>query len=112
MNVVVGPPDATGSAWGRRIARTLFQGEEYSSVDVDSVPALLVALGIYATRSEARRAGRDGAIPLGYSELRASKKVPRLCIWRYFKPERTLEELAEFRVSLRLERDRQKGGAR
>lgn len=37
-------------------------------------------LGIYKSTSEARRAGRIGNIPKGYSEIKASKKVI-LYVW-------------------------------
>lgn len=41
---------------------------------------LLKDLGIYKSTSEARRAGRSGPIPTGYSEIKASK-VHRLFVW-------------------------------
>ena len=41
---------------------------------------LLRDLGIYKSTSEARRAGRSGPIPSGYTELKASR-IHRLYIW-------------------------------
>lgn len=45
------------------------------------LPNLLVELGAYKSTSEARRAGREGLIPKGYTELRASKKYGTIYIW-------------------------------
>ena len=45
-----------------------------------SLDVLLKDLGIYKSTSEARRAGRSGPIPQGYTEYKASK-VHRLFIW-------------------------------
>lgn len=44
------------------------------------LPNLLKELGVFNSTGEARRAGRDGLVPSGYTELKASKKR-RLYIW-------------------------------
>lgn len=76
MNVAIGGPHLE-----HEIAALVFDGELYTERSATHIPDLLFQLEIYKSRSEARRAGREGAIPAGYSELRASKLVPRLCIW-------------------------------
>lgn len=60
---------------------TLDKGEGYRLVGAKDLSSLLVKLGIFKTTSQARHAGRIGEIPIGYNEIKASKKVPRLCIW-------------------------------
>lgn len=59
----------------------IFGGEPYEIVEARDLPGLLVALGIYKTTSDARRAGRSGPIPPGLTQMRASKTVPDLWIW-------------------------------
>lgn len=72
MNVVVGRGEPPDWAW---------DDEPYvRSLDM-TLPALLCGLGIYGTRSEARRAGRDGPVPFGFTQLRASK-IHTIWIWR------------------------------
>lgn len=44
------------------------------------LPQLLKHLGVYQSTSQARKAGRVGGIPVGWNEIRASKKV-ELFIW-------------------------------
>jgi hypothetical protein len=59
----------------------LFGDETVHFTDASDLPGLLVELGIYKSKSDARRAGREGPIPDGWThELRASKKN-RLWIW-------------------------------
>lgn len=77
MNVVVGAGDPPVWAW---------EDEPFGRSEASTLPELLVELGIYATRSEARRAGRDGPVAEGFTMLRASKKVPVLCIYRVPPP--------------------------
>lgn len=55
--------------------------------EAPSLEVLYRDLGIYKSSSEAKRAGKGGEIPLGYSEHKASKKR-RVYIWnpsRYTK---------------------------
>ena len=62
-------------------ADLLFEGEPFAVLEARDLPDLLVKCGIYSSASEARRAGRQGPIPPGWTEMKASKKVPRFCIW-------------------------------
>ena len=59
----------------------LWEDEPWVFTDAKTIPELLVELKVYQTRSEARRAGRDGPIPDGFTVFKASKKVPCMCIW-------------------------------
>lgn len=59
----------------------LFWPEAFHLVDAHDLPSLLVKCGIYSSTSEARRAGRNGPIPPGWTRMKASKKVPDFCIW-------------------------------
>lgn len=72
MNVVVGHGEPPEWAWG---------SEPYVRSLDETLPALLCGMGIYRTRSEARRAGRDGPVPFGFTQLRASK-TKTIWIWR------------------------------
>jgi hypothetical protein len=76
------------------IENILMAESDYNSDDIETIfgyelihmsyasdlPNLLVEVGVYKTTSEARRAGRTGEIPKGYTELKASK-TRRLYIW-------------------------------
>ena len=62
-------------------AELLFSGEPWVFSDAKTIPELLVELGIYKTRSDCRRAGRDGPIKPGWTMMKASKAVFCLCIW-------------------------------
>lgn len=62
-------------------AQALFGPEMVVVVEAAHLPELLTKLGIYKSFSEARRAGRDGPIPPGFTlEMKASKLV-NLTIW-------------------------------
>lgn len=74
-NVVV-----ESSPWTTRDLELLFLDEFVYFTKCTELPDLLVELGIYKSRSEARRAGRSGPISHGFIELKASKKK-RLWIW-------------------------------
>ena len=54
--------------------------EEVHFTDAQDLPNLLKELGVFPSTSEARRAGRTGPIPEGWTELKASKKR-MLWIW-------------------------------
>ncbi|MBF84539.1 MAG: hypothetical protein CL489_08700 [Acidobacteria bacterium] len=58
----------------------IFGDEEVITTEVMPLPNLLHTLGVYKSTSQARKAGRVGDIPTGYTEYKASKKV-RLFIW-------------------------------
>ena len=68
------------SPWTKRDLDIVFPGESVVSIQNEPLDVLLAKAGIYKSSSEARRAGRQGPIPLGYSEIKASKR-DRLFIW-------------------------------
>jgi hypothetical protein len=69
------------SPWTERDLELLFGGEEVHFTEADCLSVLMKELGIFKSTSEARRAGRVGPIPEGFTfEFKASKKV-RLWIW-------------------------------
>lgn len=75
-NVVV-----KGSAWLDSDIETLFGDEEVFFAESDELSALMRELGVFPSASAARRAGRHGPIPEGWThEFKASKKR-RLWIW-------------------------------
>lgn len=66
-------------------ARTLFGDEEVHVTEETDLPRLLVEVGVYKSTSEARRAGRVGEVPQGWTgEFKASRKR-RLWIWNPFE---------------------------
>jgi len=65
---------ACGPNWTERDLEVIFQDEHVQHSRAHDYPSLLVELGIYPSTSAARRAGREGPIPKGYAELRASKR--------------------------------------
>ena len=75
MNIVV-----KTSPWLKSDIKTLFGDEEVTFVDDILMPTLLAQLKIYKSASQARQAGREGDIPKGYTEFKASKKRT-LYIW-------------------------------
>lgn len=76
-NIVIGT-----SPYTLRDLEILFDKEPVHVTErpINDLPDLLVYCGVYASRSKARQAGRVGDVPLGYTELKASKKVT-LYIW-------------------------------
>jgi len=69
------------SAWQERDIELLFGDEEVHFTDATDLSVLMKELGIFKSTSEARRAGREGPIPEGFTfEFKASKKR-RLWIW-------------------------------
>lgn len=70
----------SGSKWHPEDIDIIFSNEPYIEIEAADLPSLLVKLDIYKTTSEARRAGRAGEIPKGYTELKASK-TRMLYIW-------------------------------
>lgn len=75
MNVVI-----KGSPWTERDLKCLFKDELSYVIDADDLSKLAVIVKAYKSTSEARRAGRVGPIPTGFTEWKASKKV-RVWIW-------------------------------
>jgi len=75
-NVVV-----RNSAWTDRDIELLFDDEEIHFTDATCLSVLMKEMGIFKSTSDARRAGRVGPIPDGFTfEFKASKKV-MLWIW-------------------------------
>ena len=77
INVVI-----EDSPWVQRDLEIIFdEGDAIVFVN-SSVPIerFLADFNVYKSSSEARRAGKQGLFPKGYTEMKASKKV-RLFIW-------------------------------
>ena len=75
-NVVV-----KSSPWTEDDIQTLFGDEEVHFTEANDLPGLLKELGIFKSTTQARKAGRDGPIPEGFTaEFKASKKR-RIWIW-------------------------------
>lgn len=68
------------SPWLESDIKTIFEDEEVHFSTAEDLPNLLREVGVYKSNSEARRNNRVGGIPLGYTELKASKKR-HLYIW-------------------------------
>lgn len=72
--------------------QTLWEDEPWAFSSARDLPGLLVECGHYKSTSAARRAGRDGPIPAGFTMLKASKKCPQFCVWNPTKPLHDYEE--------------------
>lgn len=59
---------------------TLFCGEEIRLIENTDLSSLAVQLGGYKSKSQARKAGRVGPIPLGWTEWKVNK-LRRVWIW-------------------------------
>lgn len=71
----------TGSSWLESDVKTLFGDEQVFFADSDEMGALMRELGVFPSASAARRAGREGPVPAGWTaEFKASKKR-RIWIW-------------------------------
>lgn len=69
------------SAWVESDIEMLFGNEQVYYADSDEISALMRELEIFPSASAARRAGREGPVPDGWThEFKASKKR-RLWIW-------------------------------
>lgn len=69
------------SKWQEKDIELLFEDEEVHFTEATCLSVLMKELGIFSSTSEARRAGRVGPIPEGFTfEFKANKKV-RLWIW-------------------------------
>jgi len=69
------------SAWVEADPELLFGDETVHFTDASDLPGLLVELGIYKSKSDSRRAGREGPIPLGWTHELKVSKTRRLWIW-------------------------------
>lgn len=62
-------------------AAILFGKEEvYVTTEID-LPRLLVEIGVFKSTSEARRAGRLGEVPSGWTDQFKASRKRRLWIW-------------------------------
>lgn len=69
------------SKWKEQDIVTLFGDEPVHITEATDLPTLMVELGIFKSKSQARQADRIGDIPTGFTfEFKASKKR-RLWIW-------------------------------
>ena len=69
------------SKWRKSDLETLFGDERVFFAESDELSALMREMGIYPSASAARRSGREGPVPKGWThEFKASKKR-RLWIW-------------------------------
>lgn len=69
------------SAWIEQDIKSLFGDEAVHFTEATCLSVLMKELGVFKSTSEARRAGRFGPIPEGFTfEFKASKKV-MLWIW-------------------------------
>lgn len=75
MNIVI-----KNSCWTDRDIRCLFGDEPVIFSDADNITDLVVELGLYKSKSQARNAGRTGDIPKGWSEVKGNK-ITTLWIW-------------------------------
>ena len=70
-----------GSEWRESDIETLFGDEQVLFAESDEMGALMRELGVFPSANAARRAGREGPIPGGWTvEFKASKKR-RIWIW-------------------------------
>ncbi len=70
-----------GAAWRESDIETLFGDEQVFFAESDEMSALMRELGVFPSANAARRAGRQGPIPDGWTaEFKASKKR-RIWIW-------------------------------
>lgn len=69
------------SAWAERDIEVLFGSEPVHFTEASDLPNLLVELGIFPSTSAARRAGRDGAIPDGFTDRFKASKKRFIWIW-------------------------------
>lgn len=75
MNIVVG-----SSPFTERDIELLFGGESVITTDAANLTDLVAELGLFSSKSQARKAGRVGDIPKGWTEMKGNKKT-HLWIW-------------------------------
>ena len=69
------------SAWRESDIKTLFGDEQVFFAESNEMSALMRELEIFPSASAARRAGRVGPIPDGWTEEFKASKKRRLWIW-------------------------------
>ncbi|CAL9980949.1 hypothetical protein VPHD69_0239 [Vibrio phage D69] len=75
MNIII-----HNSKWTESDLKTLFGDEPVGFWDGDELSHLAVELGAYVSTSQARKAGRVGPIPKGWTEWKPNKKM-RAWLW-------------------------------
>lgn len=75
MNIVM-----ANSQYTHRDLEILFDGEDCVFSSAENITDLVVGLGLYKSKSQARAAGREGAIPFGFTEYKANKTTT-IWIW-------------------------------
>lgn len=68
------------SGWSEKDLPILFGDEPVHFSDATDLPNLMKEFNIFPSTSEARRAGRKGPIPSGWTEMKGNKKS-FLFIW-------------------------------
>lgn len=69
------------SAWTDRDIELLFGDEDVHFTEATDLPSLLKEIGVFPSTSQARRAGRVGDIPTGFTHAFKASKKRRLWIW-------------------------------
>jgi len=75
-NIVV-----TQSPWQPNDIELLFGNEKVHFTDATDLSVLMKELGIFKSTSDARRAGRVGPIPTGFTDRFKASKKQLLWIW-------------------------------
>lgn len=75
-NVIVNGPHVKDND-----AELLFGDQPVHFTSAKDLPNLLKELGIFPSTSEAKRAGRDGPIPKGFTDAFKASKIRKLWIW-------------------------------
>ena len=69
------------STWTERDIEILFGKEEIHFTQTTDIASLVVELGIFPSKSQARKAGREGEISAGFTNAFKASKRHRLWIW-------------------------------
>lgn len=69
MNIVVKQSD-----WKEDDMEIVFNGEEFQFTECEDLSTLMKEIGAFPSTSQARKAGRSGEIPKGFTEFKANKK--------------------------------------
>jgi len=69
------------SHWTDRDLELLFGDEEVHFTECDEMSALMREIGVFPSASQARKAGRAGPIPEGFTNSFKASKKRRIWIW-------------------------------
>lgn len=75
MNIII-----NSSKWTERDIRCLFADEPVVFANASNITDLVVELGLFKSKSQARSAGRQGELPKGFTEFKGNKTTT-LWIW-------------------------------